>query len=164
MSSKKINIVDVDYDNPLQAEHLTALLDDYARDPMGGGVGLPEGVKQRLPSALADTPGAFSILAYVDDEPAGLTNCFPGFSTFKCKPIVNIHDITVKAAYRGLGLSQMMLNRVKALAESRGCCKLTLEVLSGNEVAAQAYRKFGFAAYELDPRQGQAQFWEMGLA
>ncbi|GAA3978849.1 GNAT family N-acetyltransferase [Allohahella marinimesophila] len=163
MSTKIINIVQVDYRNAEQGRHLTDLLDDYARDPMGGGIGLSKAVIESLPAALAAVPSAFSLLAYVDDDPAGLINCFPGFSTFKCKPLVNIHDITVKADYRGLGLSQLMLESVKAEAEARGCCKLTLEVLSGNEVAARAYRKFGFAAYELDPAQGHAQFWELPL-
>ncbi|MFT5906124.1 MAG: ribosomal protein S18 acetylase RimI-like enzyme, partial [Cryomorphaceae bacterium] len=39
-------------------------------------------------------------------------------------------------------------------------CKITLEVLSKNEVAKSAYQKFGFSGYELDPEAGKALFWE----
>jgi len=45
-----------------------------------------------------------------------------------------------------------------------GCCKLTLEVLSGNVGAQKAYRAAGYAPYELDPQMGSAQFWQKRLA
>ena len=41
---------------------------------------------------------------------------------------------------------------------------MTLEVLEGNEIAQHAYRSFGFAGYELDPRMGKAMFWQKKLA
>lgn len=49
------------------------------------------------------------------------------------------------------------------VATSRGCCKLTLEVLSNNPNAMASYSKFGFTSYELDPALGTAQFWEKKL-
>jgi len=42
----------------------------------------------------------------------------------------------------------------------RGCCKLTLEVLTGNLVALRSYERFGFAPYALDPAAGQASFMQ----
>ena len=62
--------------------------------------------------------------------------------------------------FRGLGISQLMLAKVEELGKEKGCCKLTLEVLQGNEVACHAYIKFGFDAYELDPKMGKALFWQ----
>ncbi len=73
---------------------------------MGGGQALPESVRKNLAVTLATVPHAFSVLCYVDGAPAGLINCFEGFSTFKCLPLVNIHDIVVHRNFRGLGLSQ----------------------------------------------------------
>ncbi len=155
-----VNIFLADYENPQQAEDLVMLLDAYAKDPMGGGEGLSEHVKQELVKTLAKRNDVFTILCYVDDEPAGLINCIEGFSTFNCKPVMNIHDVTVLEKFRGKGLSTKMLDEVEALASFRGCCKLTLEVLEGNEVAKQSYQKFGFSGYELDPKLGSAMFWE----
>ncbi|TQV78283.1 GNAT family N-acetyltransferase [Exilibacterium tricleocarpae] len=135
----------------------------YALDPMGGGRDLPERVKTQLVERLAQVPTALSVLAFAGAEPAGLINCFEGFSTFQCQPLMNIHDVTVLPAYRGRGLSRRMLALVEECARERGCCKLTLEVLEGNKTAQQAYRKFGFAGYELSPATGRALFWEKPL-
>ncbi|GAA0787023.1 GNAT family N-acetyltransferase [Marinobacterium sediminicola] len=158
-----IEVVQADYTHPDHARDIPLLLNEYAKDPMGGGCALAEEVQQALVSKLAKIPHAFSILAYVNGEPAGLVNCFEAFSTFACKPIINIHDVVVLGHYRGAGLSQKMLALVEDIARERGCCKVTLEVLSKNEVAKSAYRKFGFSGYELDPETGVALFWEKKL-
>jgi ribosomal protein S18 acetylase RimI-like enzyme len=150
----------VDYLNPQHAKDFTYLLNAYAEDPMGGGKALPDDVKQNLTEKLSKIPHAFSIICYVDDQPAGLINCFEAFSTFKCQPLVNIHDIAVMTEFRGLGISQRMLEKVEEQAKARGCCKITLEVLEGNEIARNAYLKFGFDGYELDPKMGKALFWQ----
>jgi len=57
----------------------------------------------------------------------------------------------------------MLLEKVEEVACSKGCCKITLEVLSNNEIAKCAYSKFGFAGYELDPEAGSALFWQKKL-
>ena len=57
-----------------------------------------------------------------------------------------------------------MLNKVEEIALAKGCCKVTLEVLSNNIVAKSAYLKFGFAGYELDPKAGSALFWQKTLS
>ncbi|GKX54869.1 N-acetyltransferase [Leminorella grimontii] len=159
-----VEVILVDYNNAGQAEDLIALLDGYAKDPMGGGEALEDDVKSRLAAELSRLPHAFSVMAYVGGKPAGLINCFMGFSTFAARPLVNIHDVTVDAAYRGLGIAQRMLTKVESIAKERGCCKMTLEVLQGNLGAQSSYRKFGFSGYELDPEMGQAIFWQKKLA
>ena len=158
-----IKVVKVDYNHPQQAQDLTDLLNAYACDPMGGGVPLSESVANNLTSELAKLPHAFSLICYVDGKPAGLTNAFFAFSTFKAKPLVNIHDIAVKPEYRGLGLSKKLLAEVDNIARVHGCCKVTLEVLEGNEAAKQTYLKAGFAGYQLDPKMGSAMFWQKNL-
>ena len=159
----EIVIVKADYANAKHQSDIPMLLDAYASDPMGGGKPLDEAVKHDLVRELAKRPHAFTVIAYADGEAAGLANCFEGFSTFACKPLVNIHDLAVLPRYRGNGISQKLLEKVEALAVAKGCCKLTLEVLGNNAVAQSAYRKFGFGAYALDPTAGSAQFWEKKL-
>ncbi len=56
-----------------------------------------------------------------------------------------------------------MLVAVEQIAQQKGCCKLTLEVLVGNSVARAAYRRFGFSGYELSPETGEAEFWQKVL-
>lgn len=48
----------------------------------------------------------------------------------------------------------------ETIAQQRGYCKMTLEVLQANQSAQALYRKVGFAGYTLDPSQGQALFWQ----
>mgnify|MGYP001829145637 CR=1 FL=1 len=155
-----IRIVRVDYLNKHHASDLVYLLDYYDKDPMGGGTELSEHVKNNLVAELAKLKGSQSVLCYVDDKPAGLVNAFEGFSTFKCQYLINIHDVIILKEYRGLGLSQSLLGKVEEIAINKGYCKLTLEVLEGNTAAQNAYKKFGFSAYELDPAKGKALFWE----
>ncbi len=158
-----IEIFEADYHDPRQASDLSYLLDSYATDTMGGGKALSDEVKNKLATELSKLPNALSILCYVDDKPAGLANCFIGYSTFKCKPLLYIHDLVVLSDFRGLGLSQKMLQQLEKIGKKKDCCKLTLEVLEGNIVAQNAYRKFGFSDYELGPELGKALFWEKDL-
>ena len=140
------------------------MLDSYARDPMGGGEGLNETVKQRLAAALAERAHAFSVLAFDGETPVGLINCFEGFSTFAAKPLVNIHDVAVVPTHRGRGIAQLMMAEVERIAHERGCCKLTLEVLSENHGAQALYKKLGYGGYQLGSISGAAQFWQKKLA
>lgn len=158
-----IEVKIADYLNEEQAIDIAYLLDAYSQDQMGGSQALPESVKSNLVKELSKLPHAFSIICYVNNKPAGLVNCFESFSTFKCKPLINIHDVVVVNEFRGLGLSQKMLSKVEEIAKSKGCCKITLEVLEGNKVAQSAYLKFGFAGYELDPLMGKALFWQKNV-
>jgi ribosomal protein S18 acetylase RimI-like enzyme len=159
----KIETKLVDYDNEKQANELLLLLNEYAKDPMGGGSELAQHSKSNLIKELKKRSFIFSIICYVDGKPAGFSNCIEGFSTFKCKPLINIHDFAVIPEFRGLQLSQRLMNKIEDIAISKGCCKITLEVLEGNEVAKNVYIKVGFKGYELDPEMGKAVFWEKSL-
>jgi GNAT superfamily N-acetyltransferase len=96
----------VEYSDNEDVESLLSLLDHYAKDPMGGGSGLSDFAKSSLAGALANFPGAFSVIGRFDGKAVALANCFMGFSTFQCKPIVNIHDLVVHADYRGRGFGE----------------------------------------------------------
>ena len=158
-----VEVVQADYNNLRQATHIIELLDCYATDPMGGGVALNDYVAQNLIPSLSRRADAFSILAYVDKQPAGLINCFEGFSTFACQPLINIHDVVVAEEYRRMGISSAMLDMVEDIAKKRNCCKLTLEVIEGNSVARKAYEQYGFSPYKLNDANGHAMFWEKSV-
>jgi GNAT superfamily N-acetyltransferase len=88
---------------------------------------------------------------------------FMGFSTFQCRPLLNIHDVIVHPDHRGKGISKLLMRKAEEIARELGCCKLTLEVLERNEIAKRSYASCGFCAYELDPMLGKAEFWEKKL-
>ncbi|MPR03528.1 GNAT family N-acetyltransferase [Pseudomonas sp. MAFF 212408] len=163
MDTPDILVLQASYTNPVHAEAIGLVLNQYAKDPMGGGHPLAADLLRQLPAELAKRAHAFSVLAFVGGEPAGLINCFEGFSTFACRPLINVHDVAVVNRFRGLGLSQKMLQKVEEIARQRGCCKITLEVLEGNDVAQSAYRKFGFDQSIFDPAHGRMLSWSKPL-
>jgi ribosomal protein S18 acetylase RimI-like enzyme len=158
-----IDVLDADLRNPVHASALLALMEVYARDPMGGGQGLSDFTRAHLVDALERRPSAHVILAFAQQEPAGLAICLEGFSTFACRPLLNVHDLVVADGFRRQGVGRRLLQRAERIARRLGCCKLTLEVLEGNRAAQAAYRSVGFQPYQLDPAMGRAQFWEKPL-
>ena len=159
----KVDILEADLTNSEHAKALVYLLNQYAQDPMGGAEELSEYTKQNLVAEIQKRDAVHVVLAFVDNVPAGLINVIEGFSTFACKPLLNIHDVMVDEPYRGQGLSRKMFEKVEQLANDLGCCKLTLEVLDNNTVAKTAYKNFGFEGYQLVPECGQAIFMEKKL-
>jgi ribosomal protein S18 acetylase RimI-like enzyme len=162
-SLSALRICRADYSNPAHASAVVQLLDAYAQDPAGGGEALSDFAKKHLVKELAARPHAFSVLAFDGAQPVGLINCIEGFSTFACRPLVNIHDVAVLPSHRGQRVGEQMLALVDEIARERGACKLTLEVLQGNRSAIKLYERVGFAAYQLDPAMGQAQFFQKWL-
>ncbi len=158
-----IEVVRARYGNPAHAAALLELLDAYARDPAGGGEALGEFARANLLNELAARPFIFSVLAFDGDTPVGLVNAIEGFSTFACRPLVNVHDVVVAASHRGRGIAAQLFAEVEAIARERGACKLTLEVLDGNASARALYQRLGFATYRLDPAMGHAQFLQKWL-
>jgi ribosomal protein S18 acetylase RimI-like enzyme len=163
MSAGEILVRLADYSNARDAAAVVQLLDAYAQDPAGGGEALSDAVKAALVPELAKRPQAFSVLAFDGDTPVGLVNCIEGFSTFKCKPLVNVHDVSVLASYRGQRIAERMFAVAEQEALRRGAVKFTLEVLSGNQAARKAYLRMGFEGYQLDPAMGTAEFMQKWL-
>jgi ribosomal protein S18 acetylase RimI-like enzyme len=158
-----IETIRADYGNVAHAQSVIDLLDAYARDAMGGATPLGSNVRDNIIPALAAMPTAFSVLAFVDGVAAGLANCFEGFSTFACKPLINIHDVVTHPDYRGQGVGRALMAEVEAIAREKDCCKITLEVLTGNGPAMQLYRDLGYGDYVLGETHGTAVFWQKKL-
>jgi GNAT superfamily N-acetyltransferase len=149
-----------------RAEHgadIVRLLDEYASGPMGGMSPLGDYTRLYLTDKLASRQNAHALLAFQGKEPAGLAICFEGFSTFACRPLLNLHDFMVAQRFQGQGIAKRLLAAVDQLAVSLACCKVTLEVLEGNHVARALYKKIGYASYELNADTGAAMFWQKSL-
>ena len=154
----------VDYNNPVQAAELVELMNSYATDEMGGGEALSTQVQRDLVNRMSERSHIYSAIAYVDGQAAGLINYLEGFSTFKAQPLLNVHDVVVKPEFRGQGISRQLFEFVFEAAKELGCCKVTLEVLEGNEVAMTAYSRFGFKPYRFTDAGGIAQFWQKSIS
>ena len=140
-----IQIKQADLTRPDHAEIFLHLLSAYMQDPKG----------QMNPDATPPDPSTAENLsryghaevffAKLGDAHVGMAVCFVGFSTFRNRPLLNIHDLIVLPAYRRNGAARAMLAHIEAFAREHGACKLTLEVREDNEAADRLYTAFGFA-------------------
>lgn len=142
--SMELAIREANFADAGDAAAIVTVLDSYASDPVGGGGPLPREVRERLVPALRGHPTALVLLAFVGPTPVGIAVGFFGLSTFQARPLLNIHDLAVVAAYRGKGVGRALLREAEKRALARGCCKLTLEVQDANARARGLYASFGF--------------------
>ncbi|EJL84743.1 acetyltransferase [Herbaspirillum sp. CF444] len=156
--AETIDVIKADLNNPRHGVAILDMLDAYASDLMGGGKGITDFVRTHLIDELRKRPAVHVFLAFDGDTPAGFANCIEGFSSFACKPLLNIHDFAVAPAYRGRGIAKQLMQAVENCARELACCKITLEVLEGNTVARALYAASGFSGYELNPTTGKAVF------
>lgn len=129
------------------AEHCRAveqLTQAYAEDRWGNGDALPDEVMSRLVPAMAQHPAVVVLIAWLDQQPAGIATCLLSFSTFSARSVLNVHDLAVVAAHRGRGVGRRLLAGVEQEARRLQCVKLSLEVRHLNHVARQLYESFGF--------------------
>jgi len=140
-----MRIIDADLENEEQLRGILDVLDAYAREPAGGEEPIPANVRERLIRDLRTVDIAV-VLAAVDesDKVVGIAVCFRGYSTFKARPLLNIHDLAVLPSQRGRGVGRALLAAAEDKARANGCCKLTLEVLDDNVGARRLYEQFGF--------------------
>jgi ribosomal protein S18 acetylase RimI-like enzyme len=159
----EVRIVDVDLDDDAHARAVVALLDHYARHPMGGGHPLAQSTREALIPGLRAQGHYVGVLAFRGATPVGLVNAFLGFSTFAARPLLNLHDVVVHESCRRQGIGRRLLARIEAVARARGCCKLTLEVRAANQAALGAYASSGFASCTVGRDGGVALFLEKTL-
>ncbi|MDX1945645.1 MAG: GNAT family N-acetyltransferase [Pirellulaceae bacterium] len=148
-----------DLANPSDQALIVELLDMYCRDQFGDGKPLSAAARENLIPGLAAHNGARVFLAYEDDQPAGFAICLVGFSSFKGKRLINIHDLAVAPGFRGRGIGRALLAAIDDEARRLDCCKVTLEVRSDNELAWQLYRRFGYRPSE----PAETWFWSKPL-
>ena len=108
----RLVIREADLGQPADAEALVGLIDADARDLMGGGAPLTPAVRARLVPNLREVPGRLVLLAFEGERAVGVAVCFPGFSTFHARPLINIHDLAVLPGSRGRGVGRALLGAV----------------------------------------------------
>jgi ribosomal protein S18 acetylase RimI-like enzyme len=149
-----LTILLADLNNSEHQRSIVDLLDMYCRDRFGDSKPLSDTARENLIPGLLKHGGARVFLAYEDEKPLGVAICMIGFSSFRGKPLINIHDLAVSPAARGQGVGRKLLRAVTDEAKTLGCGKVTLEVRSDNARAIGLYQSVGFK-----PSEPETYFW-----
>jgi ribosomal protein S18 acetylase RimI-like enzyme len=161
-----IEVAATDLASEADAAAFVALLDSYARDPMGGSAPLGERVRERLVPDLRAriaSGAALVLIARRAGSPLGVAVCFLSYSTFAARPLLNLHDLAVVPAARGEGVGRALLGAALDEARKRGCVKVTLEVREDNARARRVYEHVGFADYAAGSAPTRTLFLEKKL-
>lgn len=142
---KNLSFAFYDPSNEYHCKQLVWLINHYMTGPMGG-CDHPLTLREQLHllDGMAEQSSGFVLFAILDNEIVGLVTCFINFSTFKAKKYLNIHDVIIQDAYRGLGIGRCLMERCIEISRERNYCKVTLEVRDDNTIAKKLYETLGF--------------------
>ncbi len=150
-----LSIQIADLANNEHCSYIIALVNEYRCDPMGGSLGeIDKDSEQELLHGLRDHPSSVVYFVRCENTIAGMAVCFTGFSTFRAKRLLNIHDLILFKNYRNKGIGTWFLKRIAQEVARIGYCKLTLEVRTDNTSAKKVYRRAGFS-----PCADPMEFW-----
>ncbi|MBN2263373.1 MAG: GNAT family N-acetyltransferase [Prolixibacteraceae bacterium] len=155
---ENIQVIKGNINNEKHAAHMLQLLDQYMQDPMGGKWSMPSQLANDIVAGLKKQANYVFFIAYCNNQPAGIANCFINFSTFKAKQLINIHDFAVSQHFRRRGIGEALMQGIVDDARQQGYCKITLEVRHDNHGAQNLYKKAGFTECDVP-----MYFWELVL-
>lgn len=148
----------IDLGNKEHGDQLIRLLDFYMQDEMGNASPMSKEMKPVILKGLKNYSGYLGFFALVNGAYAALANCNKNFSSFKAKPLINIHDFVVHPDFRGRGVGKLLLDSIAAYGKEKGYCRINLEVRKDNISARKLYEKAGY-----DDCHPRMYFWEKEL-
>jgi ribosomal protein S18 acetylase RimI-like enzyme len=122
----------------------THLMNCYRTDPMGGVAEMTDEESKKIIKDLQSHPTYLGFFVAYGDQFIGLANCFTNYSTFKAKPLLNIHDFIISPRWRGKKAAEFLLNEMAKYLKEKGFCRINLEVRNDNPRAMALYKKAGF--------------------
>ncbi len=137
-----MEVIDLSDNDHINA--LLSLMNDYMFDDMGLKSQLPSVLGEKIIEGLKRQNNYTGFLLKSKDKYVALANCFIGFSTFKAKQLINIHDFVVTPDFRKKGAGKSLLEFIKSYSKEKDFCKVTLEVRDDNYKAQRLYKNTGF--------------------
>ncbi len=94
---------------------------------------------ERAMAEFLAMPGAFGMLAWIEDQLAGLV------IALAAGPDAEILTLCVLPSFRRRGIASRLLASVSSRVRAAGCERLLLEVAEDNQPACDLYRALGFS-------------------
>lgn len=124
---------------------LAVLFDQYrnfylqASDPVGAERFLGERIQREESVIFISVTGSVF---------TGFVQLYPIFSSVRMQPMWLLNDLFVNAAYRGKGISRLLISRSKELCRETGACGLLLETTHDNVPGNHLYKAENFVLQE----------------
>ncbi|MGH6897436.1 MAG: GNAT family N-acetyltransferase [Geminicoccaceae bacterium] len=100
-----------------------------------------------LRDGFGERPYFECLLAEAGGEVVGLALHRSSYSTFDGRPGLYVEDLFVTERARSLGIGRLLMARLAAIAQGRGCSRMSLAVLPWNPARA-FYHRLGFTHVE----------------
>lgn len=143
--------------------HLLHLLDSWQRTPGGGSQALTEEVRDRLTQTLPRQPHLIALLALDGENPVGCAVGFHHLYLFAGQPVANVQFLFVQPEYQRRGIARKLMQSFEDRARTLGCCRLTLEVRTGNVPAKSLYAALEYRQAVFGPERDTLEYWEKAL-
>mgnify|MGYP000862514020 CR=1 FL=1 len=138
-----INFREMNYDNNKEKQIATNLLNEFM-NITNDNEKIDISVMDKMKSL-----GYAKIYFCTDaDDVVGIAVCFKGFSSYRQRELLNIHDFYIRNKYQGQGIGKRFIEYIEGECKKNGLCRITLEVYSDNLNAIKLYRKCGFIGDE----------------
>ncbi|MBQ0986300.1 GNAT family N-acetyltransferase [Streptomyces sp. F63] len=135
-------LTDPDRDWPLWREVRLAALTDAPHAFKARLADWDRGGEERWRARLG-TPGAYNVVALLDDRAVGVAGGLPGDGGGRTW---ELRSVWVGPEARGRGVADRLLAAVERQARRAGATQLKLAVVPGNDAAVELYRRHGFVA------------------
>jgi GNAT superfamily N-acetyltransferase len=94
-----------------------------------------------LRDGWGETPRFKSIIAELDNEPAGFALYFTSYSTWRGHHGIRLEDLYVTPEHRKKGIGRALLSHLARIAVDEGCPRLEWDVLEWNAPAIAVYER-----------------------
>lgn len=102
-----------------------------------------------IENTLFDGSGrTITLLAEVDDKPAGFAVCFYNYSTFQGKFGIYLEDLYVKPEYRGHGIGKGFFHYLSQRAVNENCGRIQWWCLNWNQPSIDFYKSMDAKAMD----------------
>ena len=95
-------------------------------------------------SERLENEDAIIFVAECDKGLIGFTQLYPSFSSTRMQRMWILNDLYVHKAFRGQGISKLLINKAKELCKETDACGLLLETETSNDIGNNLYPTTGF--------------------
>jgi GNAT superfamily N-acetyltransferase len=92
---------------------------------------------------LSESAKLFCLIVESDKKPVGYASYTFNLSTWSASEFLYLDCLYLEPDFRGMGIGEVMINKIKAIALDRGCAEIQWQTPAFNEGAIKFYKRVG---------------------